>query len=68
MRIDRDKVVFIRVGWMEFYGFKDDGTIPVGGGSHNETEEGGEISNFCFDNDGQALGYVQFVRGARSAA
>jgi hypothetical protein len=43
---------------MTYYGYVDDGTRPVGGGSHNIENEGAESSNFRFDKDGECLGYV----------
>ncbi len=58
MDLKTKRVVFVRVGWMDYYGYRDDGTIPVGGGSHNKDAEGGESSNFFFHEDGYNLGYV----------
>ena len=58
MSISREKVVFIRVGWMDTYGHVRDGSRPLGGGSHNEEKEGGESSNFWFDEAGKGHGYV----------
>ena len=63
MGIDRQRVVFIRVGWMKYYGHIEDGTIPVGGGSHNEENEGTESNNFSFDEEGEGLGYVYINSG-----
>jgi hypothetical protein len=48
---------------MTYYGHVQDGTIPVGGGSHNEDREGSESSNFKFDQDGGCLGYVYINSG-----
>ena len=58
VKINLERVVFIRVGWMTYYGYVDDGSRPVGGGSHNIENEGAESSNFRFDKDGECLGYV----------
>ncbi len=57
------RVVFVRIGWMDFYGFQNEETGPVGGGSHNRSRVGAEASNFQVV-DGVCRGYAQPTFGA----
>lgn len=54
------RIVFIRVGWMQFYGSKPGiKERPIGGGSFNDTEVGHEAENFYIENDQNIYGFVQ---------
>ena len=57
-----DRVLFARVGWMNFYS----GIVPgdlslIGGGAYNETAIGSEVLNFAH-HQGRMYGFVQGVR------
>lgn len=56
-----DRLVFVRVGWMEAYGAWEipGGEEPRGGGAYNRDSVGGEASNFQVAADGRLYGYVQ---------
>lgn len=56
------RVLFARVGWMNFYR----GIVPgdpelIGGGAYNETEIGSEVLNFAA-HEGRMYGFVQGIR------
>jgi hypothetical protein len=54
----RERCLFVRVGWMDYYGHLPEESGPIGGGSHNKTSVGAEASNFV-TRDGQRLrGYA----------
>ena len=63
MAFDRtDRVLFARIGWMNFYS----GIVPgdaelIGGGAYNETEVGSEVLNFA-PHQNWMYGFVQGVR------
>lgn len=65
VRKQRPRIVFCRVGWMRFYSLwpEDDG--PIGGGSYNDDESGGEVNNFR-EVGGRYLGYVQAATGGET--
>lgn len=47
MTVNRRKAVFIRVGWMKYYGYRDNyEESPIGGGSYNIDYEGSEKENY----------------------
>ena len=52
------RVIFIRVGWMEYYGLIDSNERPIGGGSYNDHSIGSEAKNFKKYNN-KLFGYVQ---------
>lgn len=55
----RDRVLFVRVGYMRYYnGHQIGDERPIGGGSHNEKGIGGELRNFKALN-GVIYGYAQ---------
>ena len=58
-------VVFVRVGWMEFYGLRTEDKGPVGGGSYNRENWGAESGNFEIANDPRCYGYFQPPHRAR---
>jgi Domain of unknown function (DUF3883) len=56
------RVLFARIGWMNFYR----GIVPgdpelIGGGAYNETEIGSEVLNFAAY-EGRVYGFVQGIR------
>lgn len=56
------RVLFARIGWMNFYS----GIVPgdpelIGGGAYNETEIGSEVLNFVAHH-GRMYGFVQGIR------
>jgi hypothetical protein len=56
------RVLFARIGWMNFYR----GIVPgdpelIGGGAYNETEIGSEVLNFA-PHVGRVYGFVQGIR------
>ena len=51
------RVVFIRVGWMEYYGYiQGFAEVPIGGGTYNKEDVGSENNNFEID-DSVFYGY-----------
>jgi hypothetical protein len=57
-----DRILFARIGWMNFYS----GIVPgdaelIGGGAYNETDIGSEVLNFAPHQD-RMYGFVQGVR------
>lgn len=61
-------VLFARIGWMKWYrGPQPGDEKPIGGGSYNENELGGEAYNFLSLN-GYVLAYFQPRRGKNQLA
>lgn len=58
-------VVFVRVGWMNFYGLRPEEEGPVGGGSYNRENRGVESDNFQVARDARCYGYYQPAHRAR---
>lgn len=60
----KERVVFTRVGWMEWYmGPQPGDERPIGGGRYNKNHIGSELFNFRRF-DGRLLGYIE-SRGGR---
>lgn len=55
------RVVFVRVGWMQFYGLRPEDSGPIGGGAFNRSDRGSEVENFK-DRNGTCYGYAQVSR------
>ena len=53
------QVVFAKIGWKKLYdGSRDDDPKPIGAGTHNKGNTGGETFNFCALEGGKVHGFV----------
>lgn len=59
------RVLFARIGYMEYYRGLFPHSRPVNGGNYNKNECGHEAFNFSREADGFCYGYVQPPRGNR---
>lgn len=58
----KSPVVFVRVGWMDFYGLRPEEEGPIGGGSFNREHRGAESTNFRIARSGRCYGYYRSAR------
>lgn len=58
-----ERVDFVRVGWMQYYGLQLEPGGPIGGGAYNEEHVGSEIENFK-PRRGMCYGFAQVSRTA----
>lgn len=62
------RVVFVRIGWMKFYGALAGADDLVGGGAFNNNDVGNEVANFAVQPSGNCEGWFQPPAGGAGFA
>ena len=66
-KVNRDRVVFARIGWMNYYrGSIPGDERPIGGGRHNDDNVGYEVNNFkpvAINGSMQCFGFASTITG-----